>query len=443
MQSSIALSPASNRIGRLFHLYILIPLLVTSFSLVPAVAQINSESQSDISQFTSRESHTTTQNVQEHSSNWVYLPLVLNGVEHEEPSSSVSTLITPNSGGELISYDGKVIVTFPPGAVINDVTLTHTPQPAPDNLPEDLVYANTSFILEAVDMDDQPVTQFEKPFLLLVAYEDQDWQMTEIEKEENLNLYWWDGQDWQPLLPCSDCVQDMLAKTFSITMDRPDRFGVFGWRGLWSTPTPTPTSTHTATTTYTPTQTQTDTPISTLTFTPTPMSTFTATFTPTSTHTPTPMSTSTATFTPTSTHTSTPMSTFTATFTPTFTRTPTPMSTSTATFTPTSTHTSTPMSTSTATFTPTSTHTSTPMSTFTATFTPTSTYTPTPMSTFTATFTPTSTYTPTPMSTSTATFTPTSTSIHDSTQTPTSTSTNTPPLTFTPSSISFRSTYTY
>jgi hypothetical protein len=396
MPSSPPLSPSNKRIRRFLHLIILASLLVASFSPVTASTPITGTSPSNtttdpLGQFA------CTQKNQTQSLHWVYLPLVLYGIEQVGPEPPVSTLITPESGGKLISYDGKVTATVPPGAVTSDVTLTYTPRSAPDNLPDDLVYANTSFTLDAVDAYGQPVPQFEKPFLLVVAYEDEDWQSTYIENEEDLNLYWWDGEEWQPMLPCTDCEHDLHGNTFLVFLDHLSRSAIFGRSGLWLTPSATPTDSLTQSPTST--LTITDTPTGTATFTPmqTNTPTGTATFTPTATNTPTSTSTyaPTATNTPTSTNTFTPTATNTPTSTNTFTPTATNTPTSTNTFTPTATNTPT----STNTFTPTATNTSTS----TATFTPT----PTNTSTSTATFTSTATNTPT----NTATFTSTPNSI--------------------------------
>jgi hypothetical protein len=424
MQSSPPLSPSNKRIRRFLHLIILASLLVASFSPVTASTPITGTSPSNtttdpLGQFA------CTQKNQTQSLHWVYLPLVLYGIEQVGPEPPVSTLITPESGGKLISYDGKVTATVPPGAVTSDVTLTYTPRSAPDNLPDDLVYANTSFTLDAVDAYGQPVPQFEKPFLLVVAYEDEDWQSTYIENEEDLNLYWWDGEEWQPMLPCTDCEHDLHGNTFLVFLDHLSRSAIFGRSGLWLTPSATPTDSLTQSPTST--LTITDTPTGTATFTPMQTNTppFTATFTPTPTNTPT--GTITFTLTPTNTPTNT------ATFTPLPTNTPT----GTATFTPMQTNTPT----GTATFTPTATNTPTSTSTYapTATNTPTSTNTFTPTATNTPTSTNTFTPTATNTSTSTATFTPTPTNTSTSTATFTSTATNTPTntatFTSTPNSI--------
>ena len=208
-------------------------------------------------------------------------------------------IIEPQSGGALVSPNGKVTAAFPSGAVESKTLVRYTQRPAPPQPTGSLQYAGTSFDLSAFGPTGDPVTQFMRDFTLDILYEDRDWQQAGITGEDLLNLYWWDGGAWQGLLPCDGCAHDTDGNRFTVLLDHLSEFALLGGptlrprlylpllavRGVppepTSTPTPTPTAMTTPTNTPTPTPTPTATPTATTTATNTP--------TPTPTMTPTPV----------------------------------------------------------------------------------------------------------------------------------------------------------
>lgn len=119
-----------------------------------------------------------------------------------------STVIEPETGGSLSADNGDLTMDFPPGAVTTTTTVTHTLKASPSNPVGDLVFANMSCTLEATDAGGNPVTQFDPPYTLTLRYQDSDWQTAGVDDESTLNLYSWNGSQWEATLPCSGCSLD-------------------------------------------------------------------------------------------------------------------------------------------------------------------------------------------------------------------------------------------
>jgi hypothetical protein len=144
---------------------------------------------------------------------------------------TTSTVVDPASGGTLHSADGDLTLDFPAGAVPSETTVVHMLQAAPSNPPSELVFANMSCILEATDAAGNPVDQFEDPYTLTLYYRDSDWQEAGIEDENDLNLYYWNGSQWEGVLPCAGCSLDTINNELVAQLDHFSEFGFMGDKG--------------------------------------------------------------------------------------------------------------------------------------------------------------------------------------------------------------------
>lgn len=134
------------------------------------------------------------------------------------------------AGGELQSLDGKTHVLVPAGALAGDTTFTYYPQASPSQGTGTLLFANNSFLLEAEDGSGTPVTTFDPPLVVTIAYADDD---IDGYPEDSLGLYYWDetGQTWMDAVTtCSDgaYVRDLEANTFSLPICHLSELALFG-----------------------------------------------------------------------------------------------------------------------------------------------------------------------------------------------------------------------
>ena len=139
-----------------------------------------------------------------------------------------SAVIEPATGGNLSADNGDLTLDFPPGAVTSSTTVTYTPNASPSNPTGNLIFANMSCTLEATDAGGDPVTQFDPPYTLTLLYQDSDWQDAGIEDESTLNLYQWNGSQWQAALPCSGCSLDTVNNVLVAVLDHFSEFGFLG-----------------------------------------------------------------------------------------------------------------------------------------------------------------------------------------------------------------------
>jgi hypothetical protein len=70
--------------------------------------------------------------------------------------------------------DGKTRFNVPAGLLPGEITFTFTPQPWPNHDWSGLFFANNSFRLEAEDSLGNPVTVFDAPISVSIAYSDDD-----------------------------------------------------------------------------------------------------------------------------------------------------------------------------------------------------------------------------------------------------------------------------
>ncbi|MGD8969735.1 MAG: S8 family serine peptidase [Anaerolineae bacterium] len=144
---------------------------------------------------------------------------------------TTSTVVDPATGGTLHSADGDLMLDFPAGATTSVTTITHMLKASPSNPPSDLVFANMSCILEATDAAGNPVEHFDLPYTLTLDYRDSDWQQAGIEDENSLNLYHWNGSDWEP---CATSSLDTENNQLGAQLDHFSEFGFLGDGGTTS-----------------------------------------------------------------------------------------------------------------------------------------------------------------------------------------------------------------
>ena len=137
-------------------------------------------------------------------------------------------MIEPATGGSLSADNGDLTLDFPAGSVPSATTITYMPNASPNNPVGDLVFANMSCTLEATDAGGDPVTQFDPPYTLTLLYEDSDWQGAGVDDESTLNLYYWNGSQWQGILPCSGCSLDTDNNVLVAVSSHFSEFGFMG-----------------------------------------------------------------------------------------------------------------------------------------------------------------------------------------------------------------------
>jgi hypothetical protein len=141
---------------------------------------------------------------------------------------TVTAVIEPATGGSLSADKGDLTLDFPPGSVTSSTTATYTPNASPSNPVGDLVFANMSCTLEATDAGGNPVTQFDPPYTLTLRYQDSDWQNAGVDDESTLNLYYWNGSQWEGALPCSGCSLDTVNNALVAVLHHFSEFDFMG-----------------------------------------------------------------------------------------------------------------------------------------------------------------------------------------------------------------------
>ena len=144
---------------------------------------------------------------------------------------TTSAVIDPATGGSLSADGGNLTLDFPAESVPSSTTVTYMPNASPSNPTGDLIFANMDCILEGTDAGGDPVTQFDPPYTLTLLYQDSDWQNAGITDESTLNLYYWNGSQWEVIPGCAlDTVNNVLVAML-------DHFTEFGLLGEEAAPT--------------------------------------------------------------------------------------------------------------------------------------------------------------------------------------------------------------
>lgn len=143
------------------------------------------------------------------------------------PVAEASATITPEQGGTLSPDPGFLTVTFPPGAVSAPTELRFELLNTPSQPLPNLRFANRVFTVKAF-AGETPITQFAQPFTMVLSYEEADLVEAGISDPAELNLVFWDGNAWVPILPCEGCAIDPTARTITIVLDHLTEFALVG-----------------------------------------------------------------------------------------------------------------------------------------------------------------------------------------------------------------------
>jgi hypothetical protein len=141
------------------------------------------------------------------------------------PPVTATATILPGSGGTLTPDPGNISIEVPPNAVTATTTLSYTLQPVPTQDIANFLFAGRAFTLEAWDDASQPVTTFNQPYTMTVVYDDYDLLVAGAFPSE-LNLAYWDGVEWQNILPCAGCSNDTENRTITVVLDHLSEFAL-------------------------------------------------------------------------------------------------------------------------------------------------------------------------------------------------------------------------
>ena len=139
--------------------------------------------------------------------------------------------ITPAAGGALTNPD--LALHFPPGAVAPSgavaeaVTVRYTPLAAGHHLPANGRSSLRSWALEARTADGAVVAHFLQPYTLSVPYTDAEVTGQGLD-ENSLNVAYWNGVAWVPMLPCAGCAVDTEANEVTVVADHFTEFALTG-----------------------------------------------------------------------------------------------------------------------------------------------------------------------------------------------------------------------
>lgn len=133
--------------------------------------------------------------------------------------------VTPEAGGALTGPNG-IQFTIPGGAVAQPsmVTLATLPPPTLPNEQRALY----GFRGLATTLGGQTITTFAKPYTLRIPYTDAQLAALGITDPTTLNLLFWNGSAWTPMLPCTGCGVDTANKVITVIADHFTDFAVAG-----------------------------------------------------------------------------------------------------------------------------------------------------------------------------------------------------------------------
>lgn len=134
--------------------------------------------------------------------------------------------VTPEAGG-VVNGPNSLQLNFPAGAVAQESIVNVATLPAPQGLPNNQ-RALYGFRATATTLGGQSVTTFAKPYTLRVAYTDAQLAALGITDPTTLNVAFWNGNAWTPMLPCNGCGVDTVNKTITVVADHFTDFAVIG-----------------------------------------------------------------------------------------------------------------------------------------------------------------------------------------------------------------------
>lgn len=135
--------------------------------------------------------------------------------------------VPANQGGQVDGPDGLTI-TFPAGAAANDLIVALAGLGGPRQpLPTDLRGVR-HFSGSASTVRGSVVTQFLKPYTLRIPYTAAQLAAAGVTDAKTLNLAYWDGAVWQPMLPCAGCGVDEANRVVTVVADHFTEFALVG-----------------------------------------------------------------------------------------------------------------------------------------------------------------------------------------------------------------------
>ena len=141
------------------------------------------------------------------------------------PPVFTQTVISPESGGTLSPDPGNISIQFPPGAVDETTTISCTMHALPTQDDAGFRFGGRGFSLEAADAQG-PVTTFNEPFSMTVKYDSTDLVYAGIDDPSKLNLSFWNGLNWENVLPCTGCSNDTGNSTITVVIDHVTEFAL-------------------------------------------------------------------------------------------------------------------------------------------------------------------------------------------------------------------------
>jgi hypothetical protein len=143
------------------------------------------------------------------------------------PPVTATTEINPSTGGTLTPDPGNISVQFPPDAVSAQTTLSYTLQPEPERELANFRFGGRAFTLEAFDANGA-VTTFNQPFTITIVYDSWDLFAADIGDPTRLNLVFWNGSEWEEILPCAGCSIDTVNLKVTVVLDHLTEFALVG-----------------------------------------------------------------------------------------------------------------------------------------------------------------------------------------------------------------------
>jgi hypothetical protein len=140
------------------------------------------------------------------------------------PVTSAVATITP-AGGILDTSPSCLALTFPAGAVSTQVTVTYDMLGSPLEAYPNFLFANCSFTLVAY-AGSQQVTQFNEPYTMVLTYDPSDLLAAGISAPQELNVAYWDGSEWQNILPCAGCSINTTSHTVTVVLNHMTEFAL-------------------------------------------------------------------------------------------------------------------------------------------------------------------------------------------------------------------------
>jgi uncharacterized repeat protein (TIGR01451 family) len=136
-------------------------------------------------------------------------------------ADTVTGTVDIAAGLVLTSTDGAVVLDLPPSGATSTagVQLTSTSLQSAD-------FPGPVFEATVTGAGGEPITAFDPPLTVTVTYADADWQNAGIVREEDLNVFFWNGGDWAPVLPCAGCTHDLTRNEFKLRLDHLTLFAV-------------------------------------------------------------------------------------------------------------------------------------------------------------------------------------------------------------------------